>query len=339
MKVKKKGIAICAGLLLFSLAGYLYGQARYKGPVSVQMVQSIRESGFEGSYLVARGDEILAMGAEGKTKDGRVLSDDSVIPINSLTKQFCGAAVYQLISEGKLSQEDDLSQFFPNCAYAKEVKIKHLLNMTSGIPDYVSDEVLGEKYGPLFQRAIREEIKYRILKYTLQSEPGEEFAYCNANYYLLGTIVEKLSGKPFETYIQEHFLGPANMKNTVFSFRSTVVKSEYDPVYTFSAGSMGSTVEDLYRWQKALYGNQFEGVRMAEIFGAVDRKYDMGLEYKDGVFRHSGHGYYCRSAMIYGADTQIQVILLGADNDRENSGLADQLYALAALAAESEAVP
>ena len=78
---------------------------------------------------------------------------------------------------------------------------------------------------------------------------------------------------------------------------------------------------------------------MAEIFGAADRKYDMGLEYKDGVFRHSGHGYYCRSAMIYGADTQIQVILLGADNDRENSGLADQLYALAALAAESEAVP
>ena len=320
-KIRKKYLIPLLVLLAAILSAAAYVHRPREKWVS-RMKQEIAGSGFQGSYLVAKGDRILLYGGRGKTRAGREIDGNSVLPINSLTKQFCGMAIYQLAAENKLRLSDSLDQYFPNSRYGKEITLQELLSMSSGLPDYTADEVLYKKYGPLFQRSIREEIKYHILSYP----PGEKvFQDSNSNYYLLGYIVEILSRSTFDSYIRKHFLEPAKMKHTGFSFRESIISSEYDPVYTFSAGCMCSTVKDLYQWQKFLYSGGFRDIDASRLLQQKSGSYNYGLQFSDGLVQHSGRGKYCRSMMMYDTTNQIHIILLGADDEKEHGELAEAL--------------
>jgi hypothetical protein len=159
-------------------------------------------------------------------------SNTLLFPIASLTKIFAGTLLMQFVENQQLSLEDDVIKYLPNLSAYSTIKVKHLLSHTS------------------------------------QGEVGETFYYSNSRYALLGKILEKISGKTFETLLQEHILKPARMQDTFLlkdslqtqKWGSKIAKGKYE--YGFSAsGGMVSCAEDLMRFDDFLNQNVSENAR------------------------------------------------------------------------------
>ena len=174
----------------------------------------------------------------------------------------------QLVEQGKLKLDVPVSTYLPE--YPKTngdlITIHHLLTHTSGTPNMTSFRSFGNvkrnSYTPV-------QLVSMSADSTLEFKPGEKFAYSNSGYILLGYIIEKVSGKSYEQMLQENIFTPLQMKNTGYDHGSTLLKnrasgyersgSHYvnadyiDMSVPYAAGSMYSTVEDLYLWNQALY--------------------------------------------------------------------------------------
>ncbi len=213
-------------------------------------------------------------------------SSDEVYRIASLAKEFTAVAICKLYEDGKLDLDDTLDKYFDNTAYGSSVKVKDLLNMSSGIPDYTGNRdkekitYEGTYKGADLQFKVsadntandnKNAIRNWILSQNLNFTPQEKFEYSNSNYFLLGEIIEKVSGEYFEDYITETIIKPLNLKNTGFDeslltangyvYDSTKTEDELleesDTAWTlypgvmFASADMYSTTEDLYIWISA----------------------------------------------------------------------------------------
>ena len=174
-----------------------------------------------GAVLVMRGDKVLydkGFGiADLNTLD--LIDGNTSFNIASCSKQFTAVAVLQLAEEGRLSLEDRIIDYFPEFLNGtpsdsiwRDVRVKHLLSHSSGIPDargYLSRErkVQGDE-------ALALEYMYG-LDY-LHFAPGTAYEYINPTFVLLGRLVEKVSGDEFTAYVQEHIFDPAGMDRTVY---------------------------------------------------------------------------------------------------------------------------
>ncbi len=192
--------------------------------------------------------------------------------LGSITKQFTAVLILQLAEQGKLKLDEKVTTYLPD--YPKEtgdqITIHHLLTHTSGIPNYTSfpnffRDKTRDPYTP-------EEFVHVFADSTLDFSPGEKFAYSNSGYFLLGVIIEKVSGKSYEELLHENIFTPLKMSGTGYDHHSTIMKNraagydkngnEYtntaylDMSIPYAAGSLYSTVEDLYTWDQALYTNQ-----------------------------------------------------------------------------------
>ncbi|XXF75909.1 serine hydrolase [Myxococcaceae bacterium GXIMD 01537] len=231
--------------------------------------QQLRQ--FNGSVLVA--DEkgvILKKGYGFANAEWQALATpDTKFRIGSITKQFTATLILQLVAEGKVGLDDPLTKYLPD--YRKDtgsrVTVTHLLNHTSGIPSYTSNPDFMSKVSRN-PYPVAEFVK-QFTSGDLEFEPGAKFAYNNSGYFLLGAIIEKVTGKPYAQVLKERIFDPVGMKNTGFDVSATVLPkraSGYDRTpdgyanapyldmgLPYSAGSMYSTVEDLYLWDRALY--------------------------------------------------------------------------------------
>ena len=197
------------------------------------------------------------------------VSPETKFRIGSITKQFTAAAILKLQEEGKLSIEDKLSKFIPDYPRGDEVTIHHLLTHTSGIHSYTSK--------PDFMKTVTVEIKPDELIDSFKNDkfdfdPGEKQMYNNSGYFLLGYIVEKVSGKSFGDYLKETFFDPLDMKDTDIHHWSLILDHEatgysyiggkvqkainWDMSRAGGAGALYSTVGDLYRWNEALFNGK-----------------------------------------------------------------------------------
>jgi len=165
----------------------------------------------------------------------------------SVTKTFTATAIMQLHERGLLNIEDPVSKYLPAFPPGEKVKIRNLLSHTGGLPDFVSYE--------------------QAMKKPLEFEPGTRVSYSNIGYQMLGKIIEKVSGKSYEEYLQENIFRPAGMSNSGVDqeaslkeracgylnspdgFKSVGRSSASD---AYSAGSLFSTVEDMFLWIQAL---------------------------------------------------------------------------------------
>lgn len=226
---------------------------------------------FNGSVLVARNGTVLLKKGYGYA-NFELLSPNEVdtkFRLASVTKQFTAMAVMQLVERGALRLEGTISEYLPD--YPKEtgskVTIHHLLTHTSGIPSYTD-------FPGFMQQHVRDPYRPQdFIKYfkdsTLLFQPGERFAYNNSAYFLLGVIIEKVTGKPYAQVLAEHIFIPLGMKNTGYDVNARVlpkraagyhlngdqlVNAPYiDMSIPYAAGSLYSTVEDLMLWDNALY--------------------------------------------------------------------------------------
>ena len=196
------------------------------------------------------------------------IEPDMVFRIGSVTKQFTTAAILLLEEEGKLSVEDDLRKHLPDFPTSgRTITIAQLLTHTSGIRSYTDMPDFG---GKMREDMSVDQIIALFRDQPLGFEPGEKYAYNNSGYVLLGAIVERVSGKTYETYLREKVFEPLGMSQTYYGSASRIVPKRaqgYDGVNAefenaeylsmsipYAAGSLLSTVDDLAKWDRALYG-------------------------------------------------------------------------------------
>ena len=185
----------------------------------------------------------------------------------SVSKQFTAEAIMLLMRDGKLSLEDPIAKHYPNAPDTwGKVTIRHLLNHTSGIKSYTS---LPNFFSTIRKDYKPEELIGLVRDLPLEFEPGEKWSYNNTGYYLLGLIIEKVSGKSYGEFLSTRIFKPVGMttarvnhqfeiipdRATGYDNRSNSLwRSEFvSPTQPFSAGALIGTVLDLAKWDAALY--------------------------------------------------------------------------------------
>jgi CubicO group peptidase (beta-lactamase class C family) len=262
---------------LLIIAAYAPGSAWAQAATAEATGQyaAILEAGYPAgepgaAALLARGGEVIFLGAAGLAdlELGVSLEPDMVFEIGSITKQFTAAAIMMLAEEGELSVDDPITRHLPDYpSYGDDVTIEHLLTHTSGIfsytdiPEYMqevcTDESVDELIGAFKERPVL-------------FQPGERWAYSNSNYVLLGAIIERVSEMSYAKFVEGRIFEPLGLDNSYYGSNRRIIprrSSGYDrddgryvnaPCLSFSlpyaAGSLMMSVEDMYRWNRALYG-------------------------------------------------------------------------------------
>ncbi len=236
-----------------------------------KLVSTYAEYGkFNGTVLVAEEGQVIYKQGFGRANMEWDIPNqtDTKFRLASVTKQFTAMLIVQLVAENKLALDVPISTYLS--AYPKEkgdqINIHHLLTHTSGIPNYTSFT----NYREVMRNPIKPtEIIQLFADSSLQFTPGERFSYSNSAYALLGAIIEEVTGKSYEKILHEKILTPLKMTNTGFDSARSVLKNRAAGYYkngstfvnanyidmslAYTGGGIYSTVEDLYRWDQALY--------------------------------------------------------------------------------------
>ncbi len=222
--------------------------------------------------LVARKGQIIYKKAFGMAnlEYNIPMQVDNVFRIGSITKQFTAVAILQLMEQGKLNLQDDITKFIPDYpTHGHKITIENLLTHTSGIQSYTGMKDFKNKSSLDLQPT--ELIDY-FKKEPMEFAPGTQFKYNNSGYFLLGYIIEKVSGKTYPQYIEENFFKPLGMTNSLYGSDSKIIKNRagaYAKDSTgfinahylsmnlpYSGGSIQSTVEDLFKWHQAVHAGK-----------------------------------------------------------------------------------
>ena len=197
---------------------------------------------------------------------------NSVFRIGSTSKQFTAACIVLLESEGKLSFDDPLSKFYPEFPeYAKKITVRHLLNHTSGIRDYLQLAYL-KGYDDDTHYKDAEIMSWLVRQTSLNFEPGEEYLYSNSGYWLLGQIVEKASGSNMADYARNNIFRPLEMRDTHFhNYHNRIVKNRASGYAPHSSGAfmismttldmigdggIFTSINDIKKWDDAYYNSE-----------------------------------------------------------------------------------
>lgn len=230
----------------------------------------LKVKGVGGTVLISRnGERIVNRGYGYADAEAKVPNaPNTKFRIGSITKQFTAAAVLLLQEKGKLSVKDPACKYLEDCPETwKQVTIHQLLSHTSGITNFTAL--------PEFRSKKSEDLKpYDVLAMVkslpLRSTPGEKFEYSNTNYTILGIIIEKTSGKTYDSFLKESIFDRLKLTDTGYDFGKerlpnaalgyskrgdeVVPAAAISMQVPYAAGALYSTVGDLYKWQEALLG-------------------------------------------------------------------------------------
>lgn len=286
---------------------------------------------FSGTILVAQHGEIVFSKAYGYASLEHLVPNtaDTKFRIWSLTKSFTAMAIMMLYEQKLLKFDDHIYLYLPECAHLKGITISHLLTHTSGLANNSSLPEFNKTLNKL--KLSQKDVLDLFINEPLAFQPGTSFAYNNSGYFLLGMIIEKITGVTFDQYVTDHILKPLGMENTgvdnnkrllsnmssAYSVSSQqFIQSEYmDMSAIFSAGAMYSTVNDLFKWDQAFYSKQLVSLQTLELAFAtnefnygfgwfLDNRNDRKRVYHGGAYR--GH----RSEMHRYPDEATTVIML-----------------------------
>ena len=296
---------------------------------------------FSGTVLLSSGNQIIYEKSFGKTGKGKDENEnDTLYQIGSVTKQFTGTAIFLLEREGKINTSDTIDKYFPEYKeydWVKSVTVAHLLEMSEGFTDYMEliegDQERLDGYVKAAKKSDKDAQNFivkTIFDEGISETPGTVYRYSNSAYYLLGVIIEKISGMSYRDYLQKNFFDMADMKDTYFvgdgkdcqtgySFAEEkfvcertdkYLAAEGDYPYLFSAGSVVSTVEDVNKWLDIVVSD--------ELFSAADRKkiekslllYNYGWNTSDNLWHHSGRTYLYSSQVYADYHTDTKMVIL-----------------------------
>jgi CubicO group peptidase (beta-lactamase class C family) len=307
---------------------------------------------FNGAALVAENGKVIYKKGIGLANMEWDIPNepDTKFRLGSITKQFTATLILQLVEQGKIKLDGRVSDYLPD--YRKDtgarITIHHLLSHTSGVPNYTA--------APGFSENVSRnpfEVDDFVKKYAsgdLEFEPGAKFNYSNSGYFLLGAIIEKVTGKPYEQVLKEKILDPLGMKNSGYDHYGTVlskraagyVKTQrgyenapyLDMTIPYAAGSIYSTVEDLFLWDQGLYGDKVLSAGSKELmfkpnlenygYGFSIRKATLGpRKIIAPVIEHNGgiNGFSTTIVRLVG-DKRLVVLLDNTSQGRYLDGIA-----------------
>jgi CubicO group peptidase (beta-lactamase class C family) len=283
---------------------------------------------FSGAVLVAQDGNILLDKAYGYANLEWDIPNSTTtkFQIASMTKQFTAASILLLEERGKLNVNDPVKKYIPDAPIAwDKVTIYNLLTHTSGIPN---------KYDGITswsQTKTPEQLVASFRNKPLEFQPGETRKYSNAGYYLLGYLIEKISGQSYGDFVRENILKPLGMNDSGYDSNSEIIPRRasgyhlgshgmengqyHDVTLLFSAGGIYSTTADLLRWERGLFGAKLLSAASLEKM-TTPFKYDFAcglmVSELDGhrAVEHSGGMEGFTSDMIYYPADKLTVIVL-----------------------------
>ncbi len=261
-------------ILFTGLSTLLFGQSKQDKELVKQIDKSIsndyRNYAPGCAVLIAKKDEVLLERGYGTANIelNVPMKSEMVFRIGSITKQFTAMAILQLADKGQIALTDSVQKFIKDFHFkGKTITIENLLTHTSGIKGY-------EQIDPKVPNAMRIDFSPKTVidsldKLSLEFDPNTRYNYSNSNYFLLGYIIEQVSGKSYQQYIKENIIEPAGLSSTFYESQTELIPkrvngySSTDGKYwnadfismalVYSAGALRSNVSDLYKWHKALY--------------------------------------------------------------------------------------
>jgi CubicO group peptidase (beta-lactamase class C family) len=286
--------------LTITIAILLIGQLVY-GQDRIEKIDNLLNSYYSdkkinGNFLIAEKGKVIYSRSFGYSNEvtKEKLNENSIFELASCSKQFTAMAIMILKEKGKLNLDDDINKYLPELSNYKGITIRNLLNHTGGLPDYM------ELMDSLFDKskiATNKDIIALFSKHQpkILFEPNTKYEYSNTGYALLASIIEKASGSTFADFLSKNIFKPLKMKNTfVYTRRLMPKKIENyafgyvysDSLKTYSLpdeltetkqviwldgiagdGCVNSTVNDLLKWDRALYTNKLlSKAGMKEIF-------------------------------------------------------------------------
>ena len=279
-------------------------------------------------------------------------SDSTVFRIGSTSKQFTAACIILLVEQGRLTLDETLQEIFPDFPdYAKKITIRHLLNHTSGIRDYLQLSFL-KGLGDDDFYTDDDVMAWLVNQRDLNFEPGAEFLYSNSGYWLLGQIVLEVAGMNLAEFAARELFQPLGMEHTHFHNDHTrIVKyraSGYVPDprdgYRISMttldmigdGGIFTTIKDLKIWDDAFYNSTVLSKSFWEMMtrqGILNNGEQ--IDYASGLFignykglkmiRHGGAFVGFRAEMLRFPEQHVTIAILANRSDARPSSLANKV--------------
>lgn len=268
-----------------------------------------------GNFLIAEKGNVIYKKSFGLANEvtKEKLNENSIFELASVSKQFTAMAIMMLKEKGKLNLYDDVTKYIPELWDYKGITIKNLLNHTSGLADY--EKLMDSLFDKKSKIATNNDIitLFSRHKPKVLFEPNTKFEYSNTGYALLGSIIEKVSGKTFADFLDLNIFKPLYMENTFVYTRRFLPKkvNNYAFGYVYSDslkkqvlpddlnetkyvvwldgivgdGAVNSTVNDLLKWDRALYTNKLLSENgMKQLFEVAVLKDNSKTKYGLGWF-------------------------------------------------------
>jgi D-alanyl-D-alanine carboxypeptidase len=307
---------------------------------------------------VVKGKDQLLLEAYGNADaDGSVaMTANTVIPIGSVTKQFTAAAILQLRDAGRLGLDDPMTKWLPEFeSRGNGVTLRHLLGHTAGIPEFGQMQELHAMRLLMNPNVTRDSVYAVISRYAPQFPAGTMQVYSNIGYWLLGRVIEKASGMPYEEYVEKRIFEPLGMTRSMYCDNS---KNVPDRAYghgmrngvgrrapsivhtaTYAAGAICSTARDMVTWLQSLHGGEVisqesyaEMIAASRLTDGTLLRYGMGLTvWNDSrgmkQIGHDGGGFGFSSQAWWHPDAQLAIVVLTNSEPDSTTAIAEALSA------------
>lgn len=260
--IKLKLIIVFIFLCIFSQAQVF--EAKIDSLIQTEFNEN---EGVGGVFMVAQNGKPIYLKAFGKANVelNINLTPESVFQLGSMTKQFTAISILMLEEQGKLSVNDSISKYISDYPNGNKITIHHLLTHTSGIKDFTKMKTLRD----IAQKEMTPKMMVDFFKNEpVDFAPGEKFDYNNSGYFLLGYIIELVSGETYEDFIEKRIFQKIGMENSFYNNDRQVIKNRASGYHKkengyvnktiisysvpFASGSLMSNAADMLKWQNAL---------------------------------------------------------------------------------------
>ncbi len=295
-----------------------------------------KDYNFSGSILIAVHGELMVKKGIGMANYETKIPNkpNTIFRLASVSKQFTAMCIMMLEERGLLNAGDSIDKYIHDYPNGNQITIHNLLTHTSGIAEYTDSNVYYHSEHYFSPEDIINFFKDQPLRFS----PGTKFEYCNSNYVLLGYIIEKVSHMKYEDFVKENIFIPLQMENSGYDHNelSSNIAVGYSKIYggnnnnfeasryidrsiAYAAGALKSTVEDLYKWDQALYTQKLVKYEtLNKMFTPYLESYGYGWQIvKQGdkpIIKHRG-GTFGFNTVIYRDTQSKKTIIILCNNE------------------------
>ncbi len=327
-------------------------QAALQQIVEQQLTEAGTPGAAVGVWIPGRGTWVHAQGT-GDLATGAPIRVADQFRIGSITKTFAATVLLQLVDEGRLQLDDRLEQYVPGVPNGDRITIRQVLGMTAGIFSYTADATFEAEYDadPLMPFSLQDLLAI-VRRNPPDFPPGESVQYSDTNYYLLGLIIEQLTGQHVGEAIDQRIVQPLRLTSTSYPTTPDMPEpyahgynaepggtlrdvTRSNPAVAGAAGAMISTLDDLRLWTEALARGallsptmQRERLQWSAFPGgeAVNSRYGLGIAAVDNFLGHSGGIAGYESMALHLPEANATIVVLANKSGLFGGGAAQPIF-------------